>query len=104
MALSIGTIGAAVEDPVFLARVKGAMYVTGGTVFVEAANVPNHANRLLWVKAIASEPIHWLMRMVTSVAALNAGIAGTTLSAVTDAQVQTAMDNLVNFYSALVAP
>lgn len=99
MALSLQTIGTANEDQTFLQRVKGRLCIAFANVISESAGTANHANRLKWAYDVAKEPNLWAARMACAIAGQNAGIAGTTLAQVTDTQIQTGADSLIDHYA-----
>lgn len=103
MALSLQTVGSAQEDTAFLQRIKGRLSIAFAAVLAEAGGTPNHANRLVWAEEVAKEPAAWAARMACAVAGNQAGQAATTLAALTDTQVSTGVDSLIDHYANILA-
>ena len=102
MALTYQVIGSAAEDMTFVQRVRGYIGIAGASVFSESAGTQNHAARLEWATAVVAEPERWATRTAPFVAGQNAGIGGTTLASITDGNIQTAVDSLINYFASLV--
>ena len=65
----------------------------------EAAETPNHANRLVWAKEVLSQPFESAVGMLREVLAANAALTVAQITAATDAAIQVAVNNAVNLFA-----
>src|SRR5262245_18136145 len=84
---------------VLLGRITAAVAIAANTINSEDGGTTNHANRLLWAKSVCANPAAEANRIVWMVLAQNAGITVASLMAATDAQVQTAVNNVINLFA-----
>lgn len=80
-------------------KVQQAVIVAAQKVIDEAGATTNHANRLLWAKRVIPPPDVDVTRMMMYIIAKNNGLTLAQILAVTDAQVQTAVDGAVDALS-----
>ena len=80
-------------------RVSVACLVAAEAVRVEAVNVPNHANRLLWAKATFADARGTGERMLPAILAQNAALTRTQILAAADSALQTAVNAAVDVFA-----
>ena len=102
MALTYQVIGAAADDDAFKQRVKGYLGIAGASVFSESVGTTNHANRLIWAEAVLADPSLWASRLSVLVAGQHVAGSASTLATLTDTNIQTAVDGLINYAASLV--
>lgn len=89
----------AAEDPTLRIKVQQAVIVSAQKVIDEAAATTNHVNRLLWAKRVIPPPDVDVTRMLMYIIAKNNALTLAQILAVTDAQVQSAVDGAVDALS-----
>ena len=89
----------AVEDPSLNKKVRIACVVAAEAVRVEAGATPNHANRLLWAKAVFEDPISAGERMIWAILAQNKDLTPAQIAGATDAQVQSGVENAIDVFA-----
>lgn len=89
----------AAEDSNLRIKVQQAMIVSAQKVIDEAVATTNHANRLLWAKRVIPPVDSETMKVLMYIIAKNNGLTLAQILAVTDAQVQTAVDGAVDALS-----
>lgn len=87
------------RDGVLFTKVKVASFIAANVVATESGATANHANRLLWAKQVYASPESEARRMVWAVLAANAGATAAQIAAVTDAQVQTAVNAAIDVFA-----
>jgi len=97
-ALTLQQIGDAGTDTAWASRVKARVLQDAFSVINESIGTPNHANRILLAGAILREPDKWSGRFTVATAGA-AVTTAVTLATVTDAQVQTAVDSLIDGFA-----
>ena len=80
-------------------RVAVACVIAAEAIRVEQDSVPNHANRLVWSKAVFANPLREAERMLWAVLAQNAGATQAAILGATDAAVLTAVNTAVNVFA-----
>lgn len=89
----------AAEDGTLRIKVQQAVIVSAQKVIDEAAATTNHANRLLWAKRVIPPPDLDVSKMLMYIIAKNNSLTLAQILAVTDAQVQAAVDGAVDALS-----
>lgn len=103
MPLSLQNIGDAGTDATFLARVRGRLAQAAPAVLGESAGTANHAARVTHMANVLREPQLYAARYASYVAGQSGPSSAANLAAVTDAQITTAVDSLIDHF-ALNAP
>lgn len=80
-------------------KMRVAVVVAAETIRAELDTVPNHANRLLWAKAVYADPVREAQRMIWSVLAQNKAATLAAITGASDATVQANVDNSVNLFA-----
>lgn len=80
-------------------RVATACLVSAEAIRTEAANVTNHANRLLWAKAAFNGPTAEATRMLPAILATNKAQTVAQITGATDAALQTAVNAAVDIFA-----
>ncbi len=80
-------------------KVRVACIIAAETVRSEADATPNHANRMLWAKAVFMNPEAEGNRMLWAVLAQNKAATLAVILAASDAVVQTNVDAAVNVFA-----
>lgn len=89
----------AAEDSNLRIKVQQAVIVSAQKVIDEAAATTNHTNRILWAKRVIPPPDIEVAKMLMYIIAKNNGLTLAQIIAVTDAQVQAAVDGAVDALS-----
>lgn len=89
----------AAEDSTLRIKVQQAVIVSAQKVIDEAAGATNHANRILWAKRVIPPPDIEVQKMLMYIIAKNNTLTLAQILAVTDAQVQAAVDGAVDALS-----
>jgi hypothetical protein len=87
------------ENPAITSKIRVACIVAAETIRTEAASVANHANRLLWAKAVFNNPQAEANRMIWAVLAQNRAATLAVIIAASDATVQAAVDAAVDVFA-----
>lgn len=87
------------SDPTLNNKIRVAVVIAAEAVRTENTATTNHANRLLWAKAVFANPDQEARRMVWAVLAQNAGFTLAQILGATDAAVQTAVNNAVDVFA-----
>jgi len=80
-------------------RAEVACVVAAEAIRNENPATANHANRLLWAKRVFQGPAGVRNEMLMALLAGNAGLTVDVLTTVTDANLQTAVNNAVNVFA-----
>lgn len=80
-------------------KVRVAVVVAATTIMAEADTVPLHSQRLLWAKAVFTDPAEAGKKMMWPVLAQNRALTLAQINGATDADVQTAVDVAVNVFA-----
>ena len=76
-----------------------AAIIAAETIRAESAAVTNHANRLIWAKKVWQSPEYWGEALLKAALAANKTLTVSQLTGVSDASLQTAIDNAVNVFA-----
>lgn len=93
----------AAEDAGLNKKIRVACVIAAEAIRMEAAGITNHANRLLWAKAVFQNPPAEAGRMVWAVLAKNQGATLAAITGASDATVQTAVSAAVDVFAIGVA-
>jgi hypothetical protein len=99
MPLTLQNQGDASTDTAFRSRVRASVLRAALAVANEATNTANHIARIEWAGNVLREPESWALRIATTVAAQSGPASAASLAAVTDAQINTAVDSLIDAYA-----
>ncbi len=83
-------------DSDLIARTRVACVVAAYDVGVEVDTTPNHAARVEWSKRVFSNPEFEASRMLWILLAMNKALTVAQIKAVSDEDLQTAVDGAVN--------
>jgi len=89
----------AAEHPGLNNKIRVACVVAAETVRTEAGSTTNHANRMLWAKAVFLNPVTEAQRMLWAVLAQNKTATLAQITGATDATVQTAVNNAIDVFA-----
>lgn len=98
-ALTFKQIGDASLDSNFTARVKARLCQAAPAIVNENPATANHAARMLLAARILQNPDEWAVRFAPVVAGQPTPAGQATLAAVTDAQITTAVDSLLDSFA-----
>src|SRR5690349_5644345 len=80
-------------------KIAVACVVAAEAIRVEAGATTNHANRLVWAKAVFAAPDREAERMLMAVLAQNKDATVVQITGATDATIQTAVNNAVDVFA-----
>lgn len=80
-------------------RVVAAVVIAAETVMNEDGGTANHANRLIWAKAVFANPNTEAGRMFWSVLAANSAASVATITGATDAAIQTNVNDHIDLFA-----
>ncbi len=80
-------------------KMRVAVIIAAQTVWSEVDTTPNHANRLIWAKAVFAAPDAEAKRMLWSVLAQNSTLTLAQILNASDADVQAAVNNTINLFA-----
>lgn len=80
-------------------RIAIACMVAAEAIRVENVAVTNHANRMIWAKAVFSNPDQAAERMLMALLAQNNALSVATITGATDAQIQTIVASAVDVFA-----
>ena len=80
-------------------RVQTAVIIAAETVMNEIDTTPNHANRLLWAKAVFANPSSEADRMYMAVLAANNSAPVASIIAATDTAIQANVDDHIDLFA-----
>ena len=87
------------NDSALRNKVTSAVIIAAETVMNELDTAPNHANRLLWAKAVFANPRAETDRMFWALLAANKDATVANIQAATDAAIQTNVDDHVDLFA-----
>lgn len=88
------------EDAPLGEKSSAAALVAAKDIMLEATSVANHANRLLWAKTTFGNPVAAGNEMRKALVAYYAGTKTLAqMAALTDAEIQTLVNNAVNVFA-----
>lgn len=99
MPLTLQNVGDAGSDVVFVARVRGRLMQAAPAVLNESAGTANHAARIMHMGNVLREPSLWASRYASPVAGQSGPASASSLATVTDAQITTAVDSLIDSFA-----
>jgi hypothetical protein len=94
MALGYLLAGQAATDQNFLARVTGYLALAANNVLSEVTSTADHQIRAIFAKRVQANPSAYAVQMAVDVAMQSGPQSASTLGAVTDTQIQVAVDSL----------
>ncbi len=80
-------------------RVTVACMIAAEAIMAEEVSIDNHANRLLWAKAVFARPATEAERMFWAVLAANAGFDVGSIESASDAAIQNNVDAHVDLFA-----
>lgn len=80
-------------------KVTTACIMAAETVMNELVTVDNHANRLLWAKAVFANPSGEANRMFMAILAANVAADVAVIQAATDVAIQTNVDDHIDLFA-----
>lgn len=80
-------------------RVSVGCIIAAEVIRGEDSGTANHTNRLTWAKAVFENPEHESTRMLWALLAANNTLTVAQLTGVTDANLQTSINNAVNLFA-----
>lgn len=83
-------------DTNMIQKLTTAILVACNTVRTEASNVPFHQNRVAWAQHAIKEPEAFASKALGLLLAQNKELTVAQINAVSDANLQTAVDGLIN--------
>ena len=87
------------NDSALRNRVTTACIIAAETVMNELVSVDNHANRLIWAKAVFAGPSGEANRMFMAILAANSGLDGSAIQSATDAAIQANVDSHIDLFA-----
>lgn len=89
----------AAENETLRKRIRVACVVAAETVRTEAPSTANHLNRLIWAKAVFTDPDAYALRMTWAVLAQNRAATLAQITGADDATVQGAVNAAVDVFA-----
>jgi len=80
-------------------RVQTAVLIAAETVMTEVGTTTNHANRLLWAKAVFAGPVREAERMFMAVLAANSEFTVVQITGASDAAIQANVDAHIDLFA-----
>jgi hypothetical protein len=80
-------------------RIRVACVIAAEAIRTEAGATANHANRLIWAKAVFANPQHESARMLWAVLAQNKTFTLAQITGATDTAIQTAVNTAVDVFA-----
>lgn len=87
------------NDSALKNKVQAAVVIAAETVMNEDGGTTNHANRMIWAKAVFANPTAETNRMFWAVLAANSGAAVGTITGASDAAIQTNVDDHIDLFA-----
>ncbi len=84
------------EDGSLNRRVRAACIIAAEAIRTEAANTPNHVNRLAWAKAVFQNPAAEAIPMLWAVLGQHNALTMAQVIGATDAALKTAVNNEID--------
>jgi Flp pilus assembly protein TadG len=98
-ALTLQQIGDASGDPSWASRIKARLLQDAIAITTESAFTANHVARVSLAGKILQEPALWTSRFVVVVAGQSGPASANSLAAVTDSQINTAVDSVIDSFA-----
>lgn len=95
-ALTLQQIGDSINDAAWVSRIRARVGQAAPAIVNESVGTPNHAARLALAKQMLVEPNLWASRFAPVVAGQPGPVSANSLADVTDAQITTALDSLID--------
>lgn len=102
-ALTLQQVGDAGTDAAWYSRVKARVLQDAFALINESAGTSNHANRILLAACLLRDPDKWAGRFTVAVAGCAGPMTAASLATVTDAQINVAVDSLLDGFATYVA-
>lgn len=80
-------------------RVTTACIIAAEAVMLEDGGTANHANRLLWARAVFANPENEAERMFMAILAANSGLTKAAIQGATDSAIQTNVDDHIDLFA-----
>ncbi len=80
-------------------KVTTACIISAETIMNELDTVPNHANRLLWAKAVFANPAGEANRMYMAILAANSGLTVSQIKDATDSAIQANVNDHIDLFA-----
>jgi hypothetical protein len=87
------------EDPGLRVRVRAAITIAAEAVRAEAGGTTNHAKRMIWARAALLSPEQYEVPFLKAAIASNSGATLANITSVSDANLQTAINNWINVFA-----
>lgn len=87
------------ENPTLNGKIRVACIIAAEAVRVESGATANHANRLIWAKAVFANPLQESQRMLWAVLAANQGATLAQITGASDSTVQTAVNAAIDVFA-----
>lgn len=88
-----------INDPTLKDKISVALLIAAETIRTEDPQTTNHANRVKWAKKVLQDPDGNADDMLRALLAQNASLTVAQIQGVTDANLQTAVNNAVNLFA-----
>lgn len=88
-----------INDPTLKDKISVALLIAAETIRTEDQQTTNHANRVKWAKKVLQDPDGNADDMLRALLAQNASLTVAQIQGVTDANLQTAVNNAVNLFA-----
>jgi hypothetical protein len=87
------------EDPTLLKKVEVACWIAADVVRAESSGTSNHANRILWAKAVLEDPEDMALSMMPALLAQNNGSTTGVILGASDAAIQTNVEAAIDVFA-----
>lgn len=87
------------QDQVLLDKITVAVIVAADTIYAEAGGTANHANRLIWAREAAQQPLAMAKVFMAAVLAANKAVAASAISGASDISIQVSVDAVVDNFA-----
>lgn len=88
-----------INDPTLKDKISVALLIAAEAIRTEDPQTTNHANRVKWAKKVLQDPDGNADDMLRALLAQNASLTVAQIQGVTDANLQTAVNNAVNLFA-----
>ena len=86
-------------DPTLTAKCRVALIIAAQTVFDEDPATANHANRVIWARAVLSDTEPRVNAAVRAILAANASASVAQIQGATDTSVQANIDAIIDLFA-----
>lgn len=87
------------ENTTLTNKIRVAVIIAAESVRNEAGATTNHANRMIWAKAVFANPLQEAQRMLWAVLAQNQSFTLAQITGATDAATQTAVNAAIDVFA-----